>query len=488
MLDWLRKLIGGPSNASIRHAMIRSKYDAAQYSDEMRRHWANADALSANSANSPQARRDLRNRARYEYANNSYAKGIIDTLSNDIIGQGPTLQFQTNNAEVNRLVESEFARWAKSSRLPEKLRLARMARGHTGEAFLMFTTNPGLKGLVKLDIRMIEADQIATPDLAMWMNNGTDGIVYDEYDNPLAYHVLKQHPGDLMGPYLGSTLYDVVPARYILHYFLTDRPGQRRGVPDIVPALNLFAQLRRYTLAVLAAAETAADFAAVLETPAPAESGSESAEDLPTLEIMQRMMVPLPEGYHANQMKPEQPATTYPEFKAEILNEIARCLHMPYNIAACNSSSYNYASGRLDHQTYDKSITVERQMIVDTILDPVLDAWLSEASRSEGYLPDVVRFAGPWSHQWFFSGREHVDPAKEAAAQAQCLASHTTTLASEYAKRGLDWQTQLEQRAVEVEFMKLLGLVQENVPANQDNESDGETSDTEDASTRSDEE
>jgi capsid protein len=53
---------------------------------------------------------------------------------------------------------------------------------------------------------------------------------------------------------------------------------------------------------------------------------------------------------------------------------------------------------------------------------------------------------------------EHVDPAKEANAQATRLASHTTTLASEYAKEGKDWETELRQRAKEVALMKELGL------------------------------
>ena len=48
----------------------------------------------------------------------------------------------------------------------------------------------------------------------------------------------------------------------------------------------------------------------------------------------------------------QKPSTTYAEFKKELLNEIARCLNMPFNVAAGNSSGYNYASGRLDHQTY----------------------------------------------------------------------------------------------------------------------------------------
>lgn len=63
-----------------------------------------------------------------------------------------------------------------------------------------------------------------------------------------------------------------------------------------------------------------------------------------------------------------------------------------------------------------------------------------------------------FSHQWFWDGREHVDPAKEANAQATRLMSHTTTLANEYAKQGRDWEAELRQRAKEIELMEELGL------------------------------
>ena len=46
-------------------------------------------------------------------------------------------------------------------------------------------------------------------------------------------------------------------------------------------------------------------------------------------------------------MQAEQPTTTFAEFKHEILNKIARCLNMPFNVGAGNSSGYNYASERL---------------------------------------------------------------------------------------------------------------------------------------------
>ena len=77
--------------------------------------------------------------------------------------------------------------------------------------------------------------------------------------------------------------YDRVPAASMIHWFRADRPGQRRGLPDILPALPLFAQLRRYTLAVIAAAESAANIAVLMKTNAPA--GGEAAEVEPMTEM-----------------------------------------------------------------------------------------------------------------------------------------------------------------------------------------------------------
>lgn len=47
---------------------------------------------------------------------------------------------------------------------------------------------------------------------------------------------------------------------------------------------------------------------------------------------------------------------------------------------------------------------------------------------------------------------------KEANAQSVRLQSLTTTLADEYARMGLDWETQLRQRAKELELIAELGI------------------------------
>jgi lambda family phage portal protein len=436
--------------------LLRARYDAAVTNDDSRRHWANADGLSANAANSAEVRRVLRNRSRYEVANNSYARGIVLTLANDVIGTGPRLQMLTEDAEANRRIEREFAAWAKAVNLAEKLRTLRTARAEDGEGFAILTSNRKLPTLVQLDLRLVEADQVCTPDLSSLDANAVDGIVFDAAGNPVEYHVLKEHPGETARRFILE--YDRVPAESVLHWFRADRPGQARGVPDIMPALPLFAQLRRFTLAVIAAAETAADFAGILYTDAPAGGESEAAEPFEPIELEQRALVTMPGGWKMSQLQAEQPATTYAEFKKEILNEIARCLNMPFNVAAGNSSGYNYASGRLDHQTYFKAIRVDQSHLECIVLDRILAAWLDEAALIAGLLPANLGPFVDWSHQWFWDGQEHVDPAKEASAQATRLANHTTTLAHEYARQGRDWEEALRQRAKEIALMQELGL------------------------------
>lgn len=470
MFKWLRQLASRkPTRGTVAPRFARrvgrARYDAAATTEENRRHWANADGLSPDGAANPEVRRILRNRARYEVANNSYAKGIVLTLANDTIGTGPRLQLLTKRPAVNQFVEREFAAWCKAIRLAEKLRTLRMARATDGEGFGLLTTNRRLPTKVQLDLRLIEAEQVTTP--TFWLGNpsAVDGIVYDAFGNPTAYQVLRHHPGDPRF-FTGSPAdYSQIRADLVVHYYRPDRAGQSRGVPEITPALPLFAQLRRYTLAVIGAAETAADFAAVLYTDTPPEPDPRG--DLPpgpqmmdTVELEPRMATVLPDAWKLDQIEAQQPATTYGDFVERILNEIARCLNMPFNVAAANSAKYNYASGRLDHQTYFKSIRVDRDQLEDVVLDHLFRAWFGEAVLIEGYLPELIRKQRDQvpAHEWMWDGFEHVDPVKEATAQATRLASFTTTLADECARQGKDWEAQLRQRAREIALQKELGL------------------------------
>jgi len=472
---WQRLFSGGAADNSrglraIQRARLRASYDAAATTSDNARHWVNADVLSADAANSPEVRRILRARARYERANNTYCAGIVNTLACYGVGTGPRLQITPEEwpktttpeqaREITEAIERAWHAWADEASLADKLALLRACRAVDGEGIAVFKTNPRLRSDIKLDLELVEADQLATPDLYTLGTNAVDGIVFDEYGNPAEYHILREHPGS-NATTLGFE-YDRVPAERVIHYYRQDRPGQSRGIPDITPAIPLFAQLRRYTLAVIAAAETAADFAAVIESDAPASDDDEQPEPMDTITLEQRLATVLPGGWKLGQIKAEQPTTSYSDFKHEIINEIARVLDMPFNIAAGNSSAYNYASGRLDHQTFYRSIARDRRHLERHVLDRVLAAWLQEAVLVSGLLPTRTRTAVAQGlipgHLWFWDGGEHVDPAKEATAQAARLASHTTTLAAEYARQGRDWEVELRQRARELALMRELGL------------------------------
>lgn len=435
---------------------VRGRFDAAESTDD-RRHWANADAFAADTALSPEKRRVMRNRARYERANNSYLAGMSATLANDLVGTGPRLQL-LDNADAARSVEKAFFNWTWQVDLASKLRTMREALVTDGEAFAMMITNPRLPG-VQLDLRLVEAEMVSEPVNPVTPSvspdgSTVDGLEFDAVGNVVAYRVLTYHPGANFK--VNALEYQRVPAAQMVHWFRPIRPGQHRGLPEVVPALRLFAQLRRYTEAVCAAAETAADFAGFLRTNSPAAEVDE-VEAFAEMPIEKRTMVTLPDGWTFEQLKAEQPTSTYAMFKREILNEIARCLQLPFNVAALDSSSYNYASGRMDHQVYATTQKIMRDDIERTMLDRLLAAWVNEATLV-GMLPEGLPPFSEWEWAWQWDGKEHVDPAKEANAAQTRLQTHTTTLAAEYAKQGKQWDVELRQRAAEVALMKELGL------------------------------
>ena len=437
---------------------VKLSFDAAGHGVDNARHWSAADYLSADSEANESVRRTLRTRSRYEVSNNSYAKGIVLTIANDTIGTGPRLQCLSDDDAVNSKVEGDFCQWAQTVDLAGKLRLVRMARCQDGEAFIILAQNPNLKDKhVKLDLQIVEADCVTNQAVDLDPYD-VDGIKYDQYGNPVSYRVLRYHPGgDEIETEFNKA--DIIPAENMIHYFRKDRPGLHRGIPEITPALPLFAQLRRFTLAVLAAAESAADFAGIIYTDSPAGGESEDLAALDPIKLERNMLLTMPGGWKMGQLDSKQPCSTYGEFKKHVLNEIARCLNIPFNIAAGNSSGYNYASGRLDHQTYYKSIRVEQANIVTVILNRIFDAWYREYALSNRL--DLE----PPDRTWFWDGFEHVDPSKEATATVLRLQNHVTTYAIEFAKQGLDWEDEFEQIAKEKTRMEELGITPDDVNA-----------------------
>lgn len=461
-MGWFRrkvpnyKLSEAPAQVSVlqrRVADLEAKYDATQTTDANKLHWGQADALSADSANSVAVRKKLRERSRYEVANNTYARGITQTLAMHLVGTGPRLQLALEDPNLNKKIEADWRAHVDAIGFNEKLFTLALARVVDGESFGVMFSNDALDAPVQLDVRLYEAEQFSSSATAQPV--GIDGIILDDQGNVTTYHMKKAHPG---GPQAGVAFVGEttpLPAKDVIHWFRPERPGQHRGVPAITSALALFALLRRYTLAVVKAAETAASQALVLQAEAPPSGEVQAIEALDAITLEQGMMTTLPMGWKLGQVDGKHPNQQYEAFKHEVLNEIARCVDMPYNIAAANSSGYNFSSGRLDHQTYYNSIRVEQQWFGRIAVDPVFLAWLVEA-RVTIYSGLSIPVVLP--RKWIWDSPVPVDPEKAAKAQKLQLANLTTNLAIEWAKQNRDWEEQLEQIAKERKKMATEGL------------------------------
>jgi len=448
----------------------RAYFDAAATTRLNQNHWAYATEHDINTL----IRGDLptlRKRARLEILNNGYGAGIADTLAFDIVGDsGSRPQIDSGNEAFDAEAEEKFLIWSQTCDqtglmgLPELLQMQfALQPCEAGESLTVFKRDRRAGNYeVSLRLLAVETERLDNPmDSAAPSTKLHDGIEFDEDGRPAAYYILKDHPNGSYADSLFDT--DRVPAADVIHLYRVKRPGQSRGLPWFAPSLPLFATMRRFTLATIEAAETAANISALMKsnyTPDPDDA--EDVESNDVIDLERNAMLTLPAGWDATQMKAEHPTTTYAMFKAEILNEIARCVLMPYNVAAANSSDYNYASGRLDHQKYHRFIKCIRRWGEQRFLRRVFSEWMTEAFLIPGFFTARPTFEQAMRAsqmiQWYWPGFEHVDPVREANAQKIRLESGTTTLKDEFAEAGHDWEKKLIQRGREIKKMKELGI------------------------------
>jgi hypothetical protein len=430
-----------------RQLRIHGTYDAARTSDDMATYWVNADSYDADSANDKGVRHTLIQRSRYDTYNNGYSDGIAQTYATDLVGTGPQLRMQTNSIGFNQLVERTFFLWMQAVKFRRKFWTMAHAKDVDGEAIAVLRRNPRINHQIKLDVVLYEAEQCQTPYVPFTEPGYIDGIKFDEFGNPLWYDILREHPGASGALSIGMDP-ERVAADRVLHWFKLRRPGQHRGVPERASTLNLGACFRRLREANLRTAEKVAAWTLLLKTMFEPEQ-LQAAPPMSTLEILHGMMTALPNSVEPYQLKAEHPGPTYDGFFDRLLNEQARPKSMPKNKAACDSSQYNYASGRLDHQTYYSSLDVDREDGNDLVLDPLFNVWLDLAIATFGWLGGNPANVGPGArfHIWDWPKHRVADVEAEANANQTKLQSGQIFPHRLFSDAGLDWEDECEAAA-----------------------------------------
>jgi capsid protein len=461
-------------------SLVRAGYDAAKTNDENSRHWSAAEDKCPTLMNDRETRRRLRVRARYEADNNCYCSGLVSTLATDVIGYtGPRLRILHSDSGLKTFIETEWVKWSEHRyvNLASKLRILDECKTVEGENFLLpFTDDEvGEETGYALGITNIPANRVTDPDT--WGMFGIireskiindDGVIVDKKTGrPKAYKIMDEM--DDLNSLIRSKP-DSIKAKYIYHWYGPRKSNSYRGYSELTPALPLFAQLRRYGLATLTAAEVAAMLAGVMKTTSPPVAG-EPAElkDWTTVPLQRGALISLPDGWDASQFKPEQPISTMEMFVNLILREIGRSLDVPFGIVAGDSSRYNYSSAQLDYRGYEERLKFNKGQKKIRVLNPLFGEWLLELAKND---PRINREYenGQIYYTWTFANRPSSDPVKDATAEQVRLSYNGTTLEEVYAARGQDWEEGLEQRQIETEKVRELGLIEskeesENVPS-----------------------
>lgn len=446
---------------------LRAKYDAAADGEAFLNHWASSDVLSPDSASSASVRKKLRSRSRYEVIeNNPFLKGTVLTIANDFVGAGARLKIIDDRVpqRARRIIERSYRRWVRLTKYRQMLWGLRLAKLVDGEGFKIAYNDADLRHPVKLNFMPVEADRISSSGVFNTsdpLDNEVDGVRFNKVGKATQYHLLDRHPGGFFPSVQGEW----INANHVTHWFRKDRKWLR-GIPETAASLPLCALLRRYTLAVVKAAETGADFAVVLESEAPptaavwdTQIGAASPFDV--FPIEQGMFTTLPWGHKMSQMRAEQPIQTYDSFVKALLMEIMRPLLAPHNLAIGSSQDSNMASAIVDTHIYKGAQKLERIHCEEDVLSPDLEVWWFEYLRSEALInkeianlriaaPELLFEAPEHRFRWDNVGLDHTDPAKvEKAIDIAHKRGHLTDrqIQEEYYDTDLDdWRNEYEEQ------------------------------------------
>lgn len=427
-------------------------YDGTANGPDFATHFQNASNGSANVHANPESRRVLRNRVRFELGNNSYMRGVIDTHTLGIVGRCPLLRILHEEAGVTRKqaeeLEKFIRRWQRRVRFGSKIRRLYSAKISDGEGLAVIASNPRIRMRfpVALDLKLLECDQLMadpTKPMAIREEEEVDGVLLDSFGNPEFYRILKHHPAGTGLRGITATDFLEVPEEYVLHYFREFRAGQRRGIPELTPALLPAAAIRRYTMATVKAAELAASISFLIETDS-ADNEADATPPYEYIEAQHNMGMTLPEGWKGKQLKAEQPVAEYPEFKRELIGEQGRCLGQSTNAATGDSSDASFSSARLDDLNTGVVIQVERYDLEDFVLNKVMWHFGMEAVMAESSLSVMTRRAiDRWvfnegeflPSEWRYDAKGYSDPETESKANDTDLRNGSRSLSDVLMKR-----------------------------------------------------
>lgn len=434
----------------------------------------------------------LRQRSRDLNRNDAHASAITGTVVANVVGTGlrpqsrpdaDALAIESKNVETfSRLAERAWRRWCPTADSQNRMdfyeiqALVKRQILENGEVFilpLMIKDEPGRRYSLALEV--IEADRVSTP-LGMASNpNIRDGIELGSRGEPIAYHIRKRHPGDVIlgqagvadrNEWVRYPAVNKAGRKNVLHLYAVKRPGQTRGEPFFAPVLSAFKDLGDFMEAEIVAARVAACFVAFVtksDTNAAFDGTATDAAGNRIESLEPGMVQYLGTGDTVDFGDPKRPSGTFEPFVLAVLRSIGASLGLPLELVLKDFSRTNYSSARAALLEARRFFRADQTWLAARLCQPCWEWVLEEAWLRED-LPAVDLFGESredWMRvSWIAPGWGWVDPVKEVESSKQAIEANLSTLADECAAQGRDWEDVLTQKKREQDRRNELGLAE----------------------------
>ena len=443
---------------------------------------ANQDRLTANFLGTDRSIneelvRDLatmRRRARQLAQDNDYSRRFLGMVKANVVGpNGITLQARPRREDgsIDKLdasaIETAWADWGKpanctmnarlSWRDVQRLAIETVARD--GEV-LVRIIKP--RDRLTIGLHVIEADYLDETLNQKATKNRNEircGVEISTYGKPIAYFIRTGHPGDGIVQFNGRQ-YQKIPARQLIHLYITERPGQARGTPWQHTAIRRLNMLGGYEEAELVAARVAASKMGFFTSPdADGYTGSDTDSSGNLISDAEPgLFEQLPDGMNFQTFDPQHPVAAFSDFVRATLRGAASGLGVSYHTLSNDLEGVNYSSirsGVLEEREHWK---VLQTWFSEQFCEPVYQAWLNAIIGTRLLDLPAANQQKFESVVWQPRGWAWVDPLKDVQANAKAVELGVQTRAEIAAGSGRDLDDMLEQLAIEKARMDELGL------------------------------
>jgi len=422
-------------------------------------------------------------RARDLAMNNDYARKFLNVVNSNIVGPGGIkLKCQFIDREGNpdlgdqARVEKQWQLWSKRKYCSvdgklswhdiQSLAIKTIARD--GEVLIQKVRTKESKYFLKL--RVLECDHLDT-NHNQQLPDGRRivmGVELDRNDRPRAYWLTSRHPGEY-GSYEHINRRRV-PAEEILHLFITERPGQVRGVPWMHSAIRRLNMLGGYEEAELVAARIGASkmgfYTSTEATEMIPDGVADDSQEYDDYDLVAEVepgeFHRLPPGVDLTSFDPQHPTAAFPDFARAMLRGVTAGLNISYASGSNDLTDVNFSSiraGVLDERDQWRML---QNWFSDVLHNEIYDEWIGYQVEHKGapltMLP-ADKIETKYSDvAWQARGWDWVDPAKDIKAKIDEYFLGTTTLTEIAAAKGKDLNDIFKQRQSEIDLANSYGL------------------------------